>query len=108
MKNGRIFAPLSTSIIIIILLQIALGVGNGIFSRMIPDSKFAGQMLTMCLMLLLTVVLVFYVVVFKQKISFFPVKFSKGYIIATCLVGILYITTTGNSSSPNFFPTVYR
>ena len=96
MKNGRIFAPLSTSIIIIILLQIALGVGNGIFSRMVPDSRFAGQMLTMCLMLVLTVVLVFYVVVFKQKISFFPVKFSKGYIIATCLVGILYITAPAN------------
>ena len=30
MKNGKILAPLSISIIIIILLQIALGVGNGI------------------------------------------------------------------------------
>ena len=96
MKNGRIFAPLSTSIIIIILLQIALGVGNGIFSRMVPDSRFAGQILTMCLMLVFTAVLVFYVIYRRQIISFFPVRFSKGYIIATCIVAILYITAPAN------------
>lgn len=41
MKDEKVLAPLSISIIIIILLQIALGVGNSIFSRMVPDSRFA-------------------------------------------------------------------
>lgn len=96
MKNEKIVVPLSISILIIILLQVALGIGNGIFSVMIPDSEFAGQMLTMCLMLVLTVVLVFYVRFFKQRLSFFPARFSKGYMIATCISGILYITAPAN------------
>ena len=96
MKNEKVLAPLSISIFILIILQIALGVGNNIFSVMIPDSEFAGQMLTMCIMLVLTVVLVFYVIFFKPRIFFFPVRFSKGYIIATCIVGILYITAPAN------------
>lgn len=33
---------------------------------------------------------------FQTKNILFPVKFSKGYIIATCLVGILYITAPAN------------
>lgn len=96
MKNEQVLAPLSISIVIIILLQSALGIGNNIFSVMVPDSRFAEQMLTMCLMLVLTVVLVFYVIYRKQRISFFPVRFSKGYIIATCIVGMLYITAPAN------------
>lgn len=96
MKNEKVLTPLSISIFIIIILQIALGVGNNIFSVMIPDSEYAGQMLTMCIMLVLTVVLVFYVIFFKSGISFFPVRFSKEYIIATCIVGILYITAPAN------------
>lgn len=36
MKNEKALAPLSISIVIIILLQIALGVGNNIFV-MVPD-----------------------------------------------------------------------
>lgn len=96
MKNEKVLAPLSISIFILIILQIALGVGNNIFSVMIPDSEFAGQMLTMCIMLVLTVVLVFYVIFFKARISFFPVGGSKEYIIATCIVGILYITAPAN------------
>lgn len=96
MKNEQVRAPLSISIVIIILLQSALGIGNNIFSVMVPDSRFAEQMLTMCLMLVLTVVLVFYVIYRKQRISFFPVRFSKGYIIATCIVGMLYITAPAN------------
>jgi len=47
-------------------------------------------------MLVLTAVLVFYVIYRKQRISFFPVRFSKGYIIATCIAGILYITAPAN------------
>lgn len=54
MKNEKVLAPLSISIVIIILLQIALGVGNNIFSVMIPDSRFAEQMLSMCLMIVFT------------------------------------------------------
>lgn len=96
MKNEKVLAPLSISIVIIILLQIALGVGKNVFSVMIPDSRFAEQMLSMCLMLVFTAVLVFYVICRKQRISFFPVRFSKGYIIATCIAGILYITAPAN------------
>lgn len=96
MKNKKVLTTLSISVIIIILLQIALGIGNNIFSLIVPDSRFAGQMLTMCLMLVLTAVLALYVVYRKQRISFFPVRFSKGYIIATCIAGILYVTAPAN------------
>lgn len=47
-----------------------------------------------CIMIMLTAVLAGALKLKKQSLSLMPNRFSKGYIIATCAVGALYIVTS--------------
>ncbi len=88
-----------TVIMMIILMTILQGVrelAEYLISPMLPDIWFANRMLTMSLMVVLTVVLVSIARYRKQPLSVFPDRFSKGYIIASCIVIALYISTPAN------------
>lgn len=69
-----------------------------------PDTQYAARMITMSIMIVLSFAVVDYAKLKKQKLSVFPEKFSKRYVIATCAAAILYITTPANYT--NGFPAV--
>lgn len=88
------------AILVIFLIMITLQgireLAEYLISPNIPDTRFAGKMLTMTEMIVLIVLLLTVTQLTKQRLSVFPTRFSKGYIIATCVVVALYITTPAN------------
>lgn len=63
---------------------------------LLPASRFGEQMLTMAAMILLTDLLILAAKVLKRPFSLFPERFTKTYVIAACVTGLLYIFAPGN------------
>lgn len=53
-------------------------------------------MITMSMMIVLTIIIICYAKIRKQTLSVFPKKFSKRYIIATCVATAFYIIAPSN------------
>lgn len=67
-----------------------------LISPYFPATLFNKKIITMTIMIVLTIIIICYAKIRKQTLSVFPKKFSKGYIIATCVVIGLYIATQSN------------
>ena len=63
---------------------------------MLPNDTFTQRMTTMCAMLILTVAIVLYARLRKTSLSVFPARFSKGYIIVTCIAAAILVSTPSN------------
>ncbi len=63
----------------------------------VPLTDFSHRMTTMCIMLLLSAGMIVFARRRKTPLSVFPENFSRGYIIATCVCGVLLMT------SPSYF-----
>ena len=61
-----------------------------------PDTRFNKKMINMLMMLVITIILICYAKIKKQKLSFYPRKISKRYIIATCVTTVLFIISPSN------------
>ena len=64
--------------------------------KTVPESQFTHKMVTMAAMIFLTFVVLIYAKLTKTKLIFFPARFSKGYIIITCVAAAVFITCPSN------------
>lgn len=90
------FFTILTALTLMILLQGVRELIEYLISPYIPDTRFAGQMLTMCVMIVLTGTMIVFAKFTRQELSVFPKRFSKRYIIASCVVIALYIAAPSN------------
>ena len=84
--------------ILMILLQGIMEYFKWLFAPHLPDTRFFRNMITMSVMIALTIILFLYAKIRGQTLAFFPEKFSKKYIIATCIVVAIYIAAPTNFS----------
>lgn len=82
--------------ILMIVLQGILNLALWLISPYFPATLFNKKIITMTIMIVFTIIIICYAKIRKQTLSVFPKKFSKGYIIATCVVIGLYIATPSN------------
>lgn len=80
----------------LVLLQIVLLIWKKIGEHFILRDSFADKMIIMCGMMILTLVVVLYSKKEKITLSFFPKKFSTGYVIGTIVAIIVLIVTPSN------------
>jgi membrane protease YdiL (CAAX protease family) len=95
-QNKR--AVIIEAFVLMIVLQGILELLEWLIAPSVPATRFASQMLSCALMSLLTVAVIIYARVRKQKLSVFPKAFSKFYIIATCITVLLLIVNPSNFS----------
>ena len=95
-QNKR--AVIIEAFVLMIVLQGILELLEWLIAPSVPATRFASQMLSCALMCLLTVAVIIYARVRKQKLSVFPKAFSKFYIIATCITVLLLIVNPSNFS----------
>ena len=81
---------------LLLLLQGVLALLKHIIVPFFPNTIFNVKMVTMVIMVALTLFLICYSKTKQQKLSVFPGKFGKGYVICTCIVAVLYIATPAN------------
>lgn len=84
------------ALVMIIVLQGLRELAEYIVGPWFPDTQYAKKMITMSIMIALSLAVIIYAKIRKQKLSAFPEKFSKWYVIATCTAVILYITAPAN------------
>lgn len=82
--------------IFMIVLQGIRELAEWFISPFFPDTRFSEKMISMSMMIVLTIIIIFYAKIRKQTLSVFPEKFSKWYIIATCVVTAFFITAPSN------------
>lgn len=87
---------IAEAFILMIILQGILDFALWLVSPHFPATLFNKQMITMPIMIVLTIIIICYAKLRKQTLSVLPKKFSKWYIISTCVVIGLYIATPSN------------
>lgn len=75
--------------VLMVVLQGITELAELFISPFFPETRFNKRMINMLIMIVLTIVLICYAKVRKQALSFFPEKFSKRYIIATCIAAAI-------------------
>ena len=85
------FLIFSEAVIMIAILQGLRELIEYLLLKTVPESQFAHKMVTMAAMIFLTFVVLIYAKLTKTKLTFFPARFSKGYIIITCVAAAVFI-----------------
>ena len=60
------------------------------------EDDFYRRVATMCIMIILSAAAIIYARIRKTKLSVFPQKFSKAYVIFTVIAAVLLVTTPSN------------
>jgi len=82
--------------ILMIAFQGITELAEWFISPFFPDTRFNEKMINMSMMIFLIIILTCYAKIKKQTLSLFPKKFSKRYIIVTCVTIVLFIIAPSN------------
>lgn len=95
-RNKEKIIVIVESLVMMIVFQGLRELAEYIVGPWFPDTQYTKKMITMSTMIVLSLAVITYAKIKKQKLSIFPEKFSKWYVIATCTAVILYITAPAN------------
>lgn len=83
-------------LVFMVVLQTILFFVKMFAQSFILDNRFYMKMITMGCMIILTFMVVLWSSIKKVKLSVFPEKFSKMYLLVTAIAAILFISTPSN------------
>lgn len=93
-KNRAIV--ISEAFILMIVFQGITEFAQWYLSSFFPDTRLNEKIINISMMIVLSILLICYAKIRKQTLSVFPRKFSKRYIIATCVATALFIMAPSN------------
>lgn len=96
MEKKKVYWVIAEVILLIVILQCIYEVSTFAIQIHYDSSLFVEKMIGMCMMLVLTIAVLFYSKLRNQNLDVLPKKFSPRYIFISSIISILYIATPSN------------